>query len=183
MVSYIKGNIAYKGEDFVIIESHGVGYKVFCAQGHLAKLHSSEEAEVFCASRIRKETIELYGLSSPEALELFEALDAISGVGPKAALTLSTFRSMQELKLAIESGKLTGVKGIGTKKLQRIMLELDGKISGVKKPQPEQDEGMKALMSLGFSSAEAKDALSSVPGDIKDEEERVREALRTLGNK
>ncbi|MBU1015089.1 Holliday junction branch migration protein RuvA, partial [Patescibacteria group bacterium] len=172
MIAYLKGRVLQKGEGFAVLITNGVGYKVWVGDQVLQVLREQEEAEVFCAMRIRGDTVALFGLPSFEALALFDTLDAISGVGPKAALSLASHGSMEELKKALQEGK---TRGIGTKKLQKIRLELEGKIDPVSKAG--RDEALDGLVALGFTKREAQEALSKVSSFLP-LEERITEALK-----
>ncbi len=185
MISYLKGNVVLKEKGFIILNVNGVGYKIFVGEKELRDISKSEEREFFCYLRIKQdETIELYGFGSSEALRFFEVLNSISGIGPKTALVLSSLGSTQDLQKAIEQGDakfFAGVKGIGTKKIQKIMVELTGKFSPLRKENDSGDEALDALVGLGFTKAKAKDALDKVSQDIKTPEERIKSALKLLG--
>src|SRR3990167_1901598 len=103
-------------------------------------------------------------------LELFETLKGISGIGPKAALRLSSLGTREQMREAIEKGDASffaGVHGIGQKKIQKVILELTGKLKTLKQGNgKEDDDAVDALVALGFSKNQAKDALSKLPEGI-----------------
>ena len=111
-------------------------------------------------------------------------MKSVSGVGPKTAMNLAVIGSLEKLKEVLESGKMPAdVKGVGTKKLQKILLEITGKIEEVKKVSKgveNRDEVFDALFSLGFSKRDIVSVLSQVPNDLS-QEERIRKALKLLG--
>jgi Holliday junction DNA helicase RuvA len=110
---------------------------------------------------------------------------SVSGVGPKVALAMMSIGSAESLKRAIMNGDLatlTSVPGIGKKIAQKIILELKGKIVDDDGVSGTDREVMDALVSLGYSAAQAKDALQGVSAEITDVSERVREALRRLSS-
>ena len=193
MIYYLKGKIELKGENFVVIEVAGVGYKVFCSTQTLRKLSEKEEIKIFTNLYLKENVLELYGFLTIEELRVFEVLNKISGVGPKAASAISSLGSLEELKKAIKSGNrayFQRVKGIGNKKIQKIILELSGKIEEFSPitrrviPQSEEDkEIISALTSLGFSSQMVKEAIKKIPKEIKTTEEKIKEALKILGNR
>lgn len=189
MIFSIQGKINTKTKKSVIIETGGIGYRVFCSPVVIDKIPVNKEIKIFTRLLIKKEELQLYGFVSHEELELFNVLEGISGVGPKTALMLSCFNSLEKLKKAIESGKpLAGVKGIGKKRFQRIILELTGKIkeiegSKTKERIEEKDDALDGLKSLGFSGQEAKTALLEVSPEIKEPEAKIKIALKILGKR
>ena len=186
MISYLQGNVMLKEDDYIILNVQGIGYKVFVAEKMLSKIsEGAEHIEVFCYLRLRQEeTIELYGFPSLQTLKLFEILNNISGIGPKAALALSSLGTREELQKAIEQRDATffaGVKGIGTKKIQKVMVELTGKFDKIPQEDDSKDkEVLDALVSLGFPLQRARDALSQIPQEAKTTEEKIRAALKIV---
>jgi len=184
MIYYLKGEIESKGKKSAVIGVAGVGYKVFCSDPVLEKLpESGQTVKLYTALCLKEETAELYGFLDEKELELFEVLNDISGIGPRTALDLSIFGSVEDLKAEIEKGGLDQrIKGVGKKKLQKILLELTGKLKEVSKKETEKpDEALDTLVSLGFPRQKAKAALSGVPAGIKETEKRIKEALKFLG--
>lgn len=165
------------------MEVQGVGYRVFVTGKTLLKIPKNQENfKIFTSLNLREDGVELYGFLSFAELELFETLNNISGIGPKTALDLSTFDSLEKLKTALEKDGVK-IKGLGTKKLQKLTLEITGKIkeSGDHKIGTSlSEEAVEALVSLGFSAKEAKQALGRFPQDMSSKE-KVREALKMLG--
>lgn len=186
MISYIKGTVIARGPDYIITETGGIGYKVFLAANRINAFSVGKEAEVWCHLHIRQdETLELYGLESPETLELFETLKGISGIGPKAALKLSSLGTKEQMRKAIEQGNASffaGVHGVGQKKIQKVILELTGKLKTLRKDGGEQEDTdvIDALVALGFSKSQAKVALSKLPEGIPSVQERVKRAMRVI---
>lgn len=174
------------GSDYIITETGGVGYKVRIAENRASSYVIGEEAEVYCHLHMkREETLELYGVESAQALEVFETLNGISGVGPKAALNIASLGTMEQLKKAVENGDasyFTKVHGIGLKKIQKIILELTGKLRVLKgaKSSTQDSEAIDALVALGFTKKQSAEALLKISKDIEKSEEKVREALKTM---
>ncbi len=189
MISFLKGKVVQKEEKFIVLEAGPWGFRIFCSFLTVDKMVLGKEVKIFTHLLFEREQLQLYGFASQKELELFNVLEGISGVGPKTSLALSSFGSLEKLKKAIESGKpLTGVKGIGKKRFQRIILELTGKIKEIEKSKSkekteEKDEALEALKSLGFSQEEAKTALLRVPFETKDTESKIKVALRALGKR
>ena len=131
--------------------------------------------------------MDLYGFSSHEELDLFGMIGDISGVGPKASLQIASIGSLHDFKKAIAAQDerfFAGIHGIGRKKIQKIILELTGKIEkleGGKKGESDEDrEVMDALINLGFPRQRAREALSQIPKSAKTTEEKVRAALKIV---
>ncbi|MFA5228160.1 MAG: Holliday junction branch migration protein RuvA [Candidatus Paceibacterota bacterium] len=175
MISYIKGKIIYIDDKKVIIENSGIGFDVFLNSQDLKTLNLGKEAEVFTELFLKDKEIELYGFLTSKKLNLFKLLKSISGIGPKSALDLSFVDSIEELKILIEKGE---VKGIGAKKLQKILLEITGKIKTINKKT--EDEALSGLIALGFKKTQAQEALKNVSKEIEDTEQRIKEALKLL---
>ncbi len=183
MIYYLKGKVTYKDDKSLILENQGIGFKIFCSNKALENFKIGEEFKIYTFLYLREEKVELYGFSNPEELELFKTINGISGIGPKTALDLSSFGSLENLKKKMEEEEFhRGIKGIGKKKMQKILLELTGKIKEIsKRERTEQDEVLDALVSLGFSRKMAETVLRRLPKEIKDSEERIKAALKMLG--
>lgn len=186
MIAYLGGKVILKKEKFVIVEVAGVGYQVFLSRQSLLKLPEiGADIKLFCYQNVKEEVLDLYGFLSYDELEFFEVLMEIRGVGPKSALDIASLGSLEKIKdriLKQDEKIFEGIPGIGAKKAMTIILELTGKIqllNGQKKSA--QDPAEDALTQLGFSKQQAREALSKVSGDIKDMEERIKLALKSLG--
>lgn len=186
MISYLNGKIILKRDKFIIIEVAGVGYKVFLSQQTLLKLsETGQDVKLFCFQNIKEDALDLYGFLSYDELDFFEVLNDIHGVGPKAALEISVLGPLDKIKdrILMQDEKIfEGIPGIGSKRASSIILELTGKIKMLgQKTKGSADEAESALMQLGFSKRQAEEALSHVPGNIKNSEERIKIALKSLG--
>ena len=190
MVSYLNGKIILKRDKFIILEVAGIGYKVFLSRQSVLRLPAFAEAsagkpeiKLFIYQDVKEDKLDLYGFFTYEELEFFETLMEIRGVGPKSALDIAALGSLDKIKdriLRQDEKVFEGIPGIGSKKAMTIILELTGKIKmldGHKKGSSDEAEG--ALIQLGFSKQQAKDALSKV--SAKDPEDRIKQALKMLG--
>jgi holliday junction DNA helicase RuvA len=184
MIAYLSGKIILKKDKFIILGVNNIGYKVFMnRQGMITLPENGGNLNVFTYQNVKEEALDLYGFLTYEGLEFFETLMDIRGVGPKSALDISALGSLEKIKdriLKQDEKVFEGIPGIGSKKAMTIILELTGKIKmldGHKKGSSDPAED--TLMQLGFSKQQAKDALSQVSS--KDPEERVKQALKTLG--
>lgn len=188
MLAYLKGKTKFKGSNFLIVENQGIGYKVFTPTELLLKAKEGDEIELYIYHHIREDANQLYGFANYEALELFELLIGVSGVGPKTGLSVFSVASISDLKSAIANGNadlLKKVSGIGAKTAERLILELKNKIVGGDKLKSNDElssdaDAIDALVSLGYDERKAREALKEVSAAIVDTGKRVKEALRNL---
>jgi holliday junction DNA helicase RuvA len=191
MISYLKGKIKHKGGGFVILEVNNIGYQVFISPLLYADLSFDQEIEFYTYQQVREDALNLYGFRNMAELELFELLLSISGIGPRSALGVMSIATVDDIKESISRGDpalLTKVSGIGRKTAERVVLELrekigklsagDGKLGG---GQLGSSDEIDALMALGYSLSQAREALNGVDEKIKDSGERIRQALKGLG--
>ncbi|MFA5173196.1 MAG: Holliday junction branch migration protein RuvA [Candidatus Paceibacterota bacterium] len=191
MFRYIKGRLEETEGNFCVVDVHGIGFKInttIDSQGEAKK--NKENAKFYCHLNVKEDAISLFGFTSIFELQVFEKLISISGVGPKTAIGLLNIAGAKELVAAINEEKpelLTKVSGIGKKTAERVVLELKGKIespaSGETVKRMERDGDIEeALISLGYSRVQAKEAIKGVREKTKGFEERFREALRKMTN-
>lgn len=191
MIAYLEGKIIKKGKDFVVVKTSGVGYKVFVNSALLSVLIIGEVVELFVYHHITEQSSSLFGLKSEEEQEFFEMVLSVSGIGPKTALNVLASASIYEIKNSIASGDpslLNKVSGIGPKTAERVVLELRNKIGHIEINRSKESsvngfasgDEIDALISLGYSMTQARDALRSIDKDIKGDGERIKEALKKL---
>jgi Holliday junction DNA helicase RuvA len=191
MISYLKGKIRNKGNGFVILEVNNIGYQVFLAPLLYADLNLNQEMEFYTYQQVREDALNLYGFKNMEDLELFELLLSISGIGPKSALGVMSIATVADIKESIGRGDpalLTKVSGIGRKIAERVVLELKEKIGKLVVDDGKSyvnnlgsSDEIDALMALGYSLSQAREALNGVDTTTKDSGERIRQALKMLG--
>lgn len=184
MISYLSGKIILRKDKFIILEVNNVGYKVFLSQQGLFRLPEiGENLKVFTFHNIKEEASDLYGFFTYEEMEFFETLMDIRGVGPKAALEISSVGPLEKIKdkiLKQDENVFAGIPGIGAKKAMTIILELTGKIKMLGAKKDSGDEAVDALVQLGFTKQQAKDALDNI-SPVKSTEDRIKLALKNLG--
>ncbi|MDO8514427.1 MAG: Holliday junction branch migration protein RuvA [bacterium] len=190
MIGNLSGTVFAIRPGFAIISVGGVGYKVFVTREMLLTLKPKEEAAFWTHLAVRENALDLYGFGGEEELRLFELLLTVSGIGPKSALAILDIASTETLRSAISGGNatyLTKVSGIGRKTAEKIVLELRDKVGasadGSGASLHGDEEALEALRSLGYSQAEARDALRKVPQEIEGGSARLREALKIVGGK
>jgi holliday junction DNA helicase RuvA len=193
MISFLEGKVEYIGDKYVILNTGGIGYKVTLGPKMISILSKKEgDVKLFTHSQMnmREGTFDLYGFEDREGLELFHILTTVSGIGPKGAMNIMSLTEPKHLKAAVvnkDADYLKRVSGLGSKTAQRLILELQSKVDHLDMGDLEgidlSQEGqvMDALMSLGFTSYQSKEALKNVKS--KKIEERVREALKILGKR
>ena len=179
MITYLKGAVTYKGGKSIFLLVNDIGYEIFLSPLNLERIKTGTEEEIYTQLVLKEKEIELYGFLTFDELQLFKFLKTISGIGPKIALIFAGAGSLQKLKYKLENEKAP--KGIGGKKMQKILLELTGKIKEIEKNQDKDIEVYSALESLGFTRKEIKTALSQVNEETKEVEERIKKALQFLG--
>lgn len=195
MYEYIRGTYAGMNKDYIVVENNGIGYKIYTSGSTLAKIPKvNEEIMLYLQQIVREDFIGLYGFLTKEELSMFNLLLTINGVGAKAALSLLSISSVNNLKYAILSGDeklITRAPGIGKKMSQRIILELKDKVKPEDVDMSQGDtieidetagnssEALEALVALGYSEKEAAKAINTI--DKKDSVENIiRNALKFL---
>ncbi len=188
MLAFLRGKILAKGNNYFIVEAGSVGYRVLVNTELYSQFKVGEEIELYLYHHLTDQGSLLLGVSNMEELEFFELLLGVSGIGPKTALNVLAAASLDDLKMAIASGEagiLNKVSGIGPKTAERIVLELKNKVGELATTSlagqtlVNADE-IEALVALGYSVREAREALRQVEADIKDSSKRIRAALRIL---
>lgn len=179
MIATLKGTIVHKGDDHVIIDVNGVGYQAFMNAPSLAALRTGTETRIWTHEHAREDARDLFGFLSQTELRLFKKLLAISGVGPRTAMTILSLGTVAEIEKRIELADvawLSHASGVGKKTAQKIILELKGKLVDAKAD----DDVVSALVNLGYSREYALEAAREVSanGSIED---RIRESLKRLG--
>ncbi len=193
MISYLEGTVIFKGERFAVVSAGGVGYKVHLAPETLRSISPQGEAiKLWTHLHVRETDMELYGFLSYAEMQFFEVLIGVSGVGPKSAIGILGVASLDTLKRAIAAGEttyLTKVSGIGKRMAEKIIVELRDKLGGAA-----MSEGMRAdlqadtdvldaLIVMGYSQNDARQAVSRVPASVSGTKERLGEALKALGKR
>jgi len=187
LIAYISGDVIARGNDHVIVDVHGVGYKVF-----VPRQPSGDAVTLFTHHVVREDAQQLFGFETREELALFEMLITVPNVGPRAALSLLSVSRPAAVASAIASGDaaaLARAPGVGKKTAERLIVDLKGKIARTgpdREPAgaPLEDDAAAALQALGYTSAEALAALRGVPGPTAaPTEERVTAALRAAAGR
>ncbi len=184
MIALLKGKVLAREFDRVILDVHGVGYELAVPSRIVASLTEGEEVTMYVAENIREDSYDLYGFMEPGERALYRRLISVNGVGAKMAHAILSLYDAQTLSGLIEGeeiARLSQVSGVGRKTAQRIVLELQGKLttdapSGAMKDDP----AVLALVQLGYRADQASSALHGIEPGLETGE-RVRQALRELG--
>ena len=191
MIGSLRGEVIEKGEDFLLLDVGGVGYRVNTPAPVLDQVEVGRHLFLRTHLHVRENGLTLFGFTDEESLEMFEALLKVQGIGPKVALAIQSHLSNEAIKQAVARGEaaiLARVPGIGPKKARQIAFQLKGKITFdevFSDPIPISDddgEVIAALTGLGYSIVEAQAALQNLPDAAKEEavEEKIRLALSSM---
>ena len=192
MIVLLEGIIELKTEKFAVINVGGIGYQVFFGVDSMQRIpEKGGNVKVWTHHHVREDSQELYGFRHYAELELFEMLISISGIGPRGALGIMAIAPVDTLKKAIAAGDtsyLTRVSGIGRKTAEKVVLELKDKMAGkgvtVEAPElKDEADAIDALVALGYSQREAREALNGISAQGVTLEKRVSAALKQLGTK
>lgn len=185
MIASLRGTITAVTLKSIVVEVAGVGYRVFATPQTLAGLDVGASCSLHTHHHQREDGQELYGFKTVQELEMFELLLTVNGVGPKSALGVLSRASVADISRAVHAGEtslLTKVSGIGPKTAERIVRELNGKLEapkgGAAMVQGGDDEILSALEQLGYTPAEARQALAKVPATVTDPAQRIKAVLR-----
>jgi len=194
VIASLEGKAGAVFADSLIVEVGGVGYRVYATPEILTTARLGEPIKLFTHHLVREDVQALYGFRNPQDLGFFGLLLTVTGVGPKVALAIVGSRPVGDLQLAILSDDLallTAVPGVGKKLAARVVLELKEKVAaagvtagGAAAGAPAgESEVVAALLALGYSAGEARQASREVLADLSvgpGLEDRVKAALRAL---
>lgn len=198
MYAFIEGQVCEKAGGELVLLAGGVGYSLSCSMTTLqAAPPIGETMRCYTWLSVREDAMELFGFATREEKQMFLSLTSVSGIGPKTALGVLGSMPLRDLNLAILLGDVTALSrapGIGKKTAQRIALELKDKISQADVNAPDApgssaavpltadnvSEALEALVALGYTSTEARNALSGVKDRDAPVDELIRLALRAM---
>ena len=190
MIAHLRGEIAEKFGNSLIIDVAGVGYEITVPTPDYEAVNLGEEKKFYTYHAVRENSEELYGFSTLAAKKVFELLISVQGVGPKAAVAILSLAEVEEVRNAIanaDTAFISKASGVGKKSAERVIVDLRDKVGApshygatevkfaVKSDEP--DEALDALIALGFPLKEASMALEKVDASLP-VEERVRLALK-----
>ena len=188
MIAQLIGQLANKTEKTLVIDVNGVGYEVSCNKEVLLSLTEGQTIKLFTYLAVREDALDLYGFLDLEELNFFKLLLTVSGIGPKSALNVLAMAKPKDIKRAVsrqEPGLLQSVQGLGKKTAEKIVNDLKDKLVYLPTDDVSDDESaiLQAIVSLGYSPAEARIVVQSTRGQEGTLEEKIKATLRLLGRK
>ena len=187
MIAFVRGKVFQTGFDYVILDNHGIGYRIFTPDGY--QYTTNTEILLHTYQHVREDAILLYGFKDKEAYDLFIKLIDVKGLGCRSALNMLSIGQVDKIIQAIDNGDTAFLKscpGIGAKTAQQIVLDLKGKL--VSAPVDKKEEvntelidAHDALIALGYKESEIKSVLKEVAKqDYKNTDGAIRLALSYL---
>ena len=190
MISHIKGIIEEKFNNSITVDAGGIGYEIVVSALDFDNLNLNDHIKIYTYHKISETDEALYGFTSLAAKKLFELLISVNGIGPKAAMSILSLASPEEVRNAIanaDSAFVSKAAGVGKKSAERVIVDLSNKVGlpthfgativKSKEQKPESDEALDALIALGFPLKEATLALEHIDPALP-VEQRIRLALK-----
>ncbi len=200
MIAALTGVLSEKSPNGVIIDVHGVGYRVYTSLHTFCRLGAvGEPVSLQIHTHVREDTLALFGFAGVEERKAFEALISVSGIGPKLAINILSGITVGEFAEAVARGdvaRLTKIPGIGKKLAERLALELKDKIAppppgtspAPSSADPLEEDAVSALLNLGYRRDEAREAVRQTASAVNQGAGRplgdlIRESLRRLSGR
>ena len=197
MYSYIKGTVEEIYLDRIVLENNGIGYEINVSSFTAQSVQKGKDAKIFTKLIVREDDMSLCGFASRKELEMFKLLTSVSKIGPKVGLGILSCSTPPQLSAYILSediAKLSKCPGVGKKTAERIILELKDKVdkesaefeATLFNQAPtglELDEAVEALLALGYSNVESKEAVQKFKKDGLKTEDLIKKALTYLMTK
>lgn len=190
MISSLKGTVIFKNPRAATLEVGGLGYQVHFLSETLEALSVGQEVFCFTYLAVRENSLDLYGFLNQEEFDFFILLLGLTGIGPKSALatlSLAPPKTIRQAVISADAGYLAKVSGLGKKSAEKIVLGLKDKLGADEEFQTkntnEENDILDALLAIGFSSREAREAIKNTSTDIVDINDRIKEAIKILSSK
>lgn len=198
MLYNIRGTLTVTDVNFIVIESGGVGFKCFTTLNTVKNIgETGKQVNVYTYLSVKEDAMDLYGFSTLAELDAFKLLITVSGIGPKAAVSILSEFTPDKLAICIASGDakaITRAQGVGKKTAERVVLELKDKmgsiavdtniaqaVSGVQSinESSQSSEAVEALVALGYSQSDAAIAIGKMDKSLS-VDEMIRQGLKQL---
>lgn len=197
MFAYIKGELQVKSNNYVVVETSGIGYKIYMSTNAIEKLGEiGDSVKIHTYYYVREDNISLYGFLSNDELRMFELLLQVSGIGAKSAITMLSEITPSEFTFAVitdDVSKLVKISGVGNKTAARIILELKDKLKTEQAISKDEkikasihneeiiSEAVSALQILGYTKKEINSVIEKLEIQNLNVEEIIKKALAILG--
>ena len=186
MIGFISGKVVAYGNDFVLLDHKGIGFRINFYRPEVLKVN--EEITIYTYMNVREDEISLYGFLSLEDYDLFIKLIGVKGLGPKTAATIIAYGEREKIIIAIENSDTAFIKslpGIGAKTASQIILDLKGKlvtaeVKGEEKLSPKLNDVIGALKNLGYKQSEITPVINKIKDEDLSIDEYIRKALKLL---
>ena len=189
MDAYIQGEITDISDNTIVVEAAGVGYELYVSQNTIKNIKLGETGRLYTYLAVREDGMSLFGFADKKEKALFLKLIKVNGVGPKGAMDILGGMSLNDLVSAIATGNsamLCGIKGIGKKTAERLILELKDKLTGalpnatgLTAMNSVTSDIINALIGLGYTDREARAAVKKLPDDVS-VSDGIRMALQNI---
>jgi Holliday junction DNA helicase RuvA len=194
MIHSLRGKLITKQNNFVVltIDGTGINVKILLPSNTIKQLPSvGSRIQLFCFIHFQKDLPILYGFTTKQALEIFETLISINGIGPKAAIQILNTKNINKILSAIKQGKidfLINVAGIGRKKAAKIIFELQDRLHHQENKKinytlQEEDDLVNVLQKLGYRQQEIRSVILQLPDPQQPLEKKLKLALKMLSSK
>lgn len=198
MFYHIEGVVAELEPNFTVIECGGVGFAVNVSANTVSTLKKGGKAKLYISESVSENAFDLFGFAEKSEKRCFEMLTAVSGIGPKAALSMLSYNTPEGLALAIlnsDEKALTAAPGVGKKIAQRAILELKDKMSketgkmsfdfsapvlNVRNAESSVNDAIAALSVLGYSTAEITPVLKTLDIENMSSEQIIKSVLKNM---
>lgn len=194
MYYYIKGTLVQKSDNYIVVDANGVGYMIYTSLNSMQNTGEiGKKITIYTYLHVREDVMDLFGFTTIEEKNMFMHLISVSGVGPKAALSILSVTTPAKFALAVITNDvktITKASGVGPKMAQRVILELKDKMKTDEHEIDLEDESddilsdnrseaISALVVLGYSSNDAQKAVKGIDGTLS-VEEIIKKALAGL---
>lgn len=199
MFAYIKGSLEIKTTGYIVVETNGIGYRIFMSETAIERLGEvGSIVKIYTYMRVREDDVSLFGFNTNEELRMFELLLSVSGIGAKSAITILSNITPSKFALAVITNDINTLKklpGIGVKSAQRVILELKDKLKteeAISQKEPSEEikeaiheddkitEAISALQVLGYSRREIETAMEKMDTSELSIEDIIRKGLSNL---
>ncbi len=188
MIGYVNGTVKLVRPSWIIVDTGGVGYKLFVGPDLLSKIRENDRVELYTYTQVREDILSLFGFVTVEELDFFELLISVSGIGPKAAMSILSAATIDKIRASIvnqDPTLLSSVSGVGKKTAEKVVIELKNKVGSTASifdsvGNEKVEDIYEALIGLGFKPLEAREAIGTMPAECVTTESQLKHCLSVL---